>query len=299
MTFLQIQDVMKLYKIENSDLQIPALRGVDLKFDKPELVSIIGPSGSGKSTLMKLLAGLDNPSSGIIEMENIGIVNALKGKKLLKYRQESIGMMYQFPEKNLLQQLSAINNVMFPMRILGKLSRSEMIKRATELLEAVDLGKRKNHKFHMLSGGEAQRVAIAICLANNPKLILADEPTGELDSDNTYKIIEYFKEIHSQFGTGFMVVTHDERFSNMTKNTYKIQDGRIVGLHRARKDLNNNIEVREHVNLIDKTGHVKIPDKILKNLNLNSNEVTIRVNKETGAIEIIPIKKQEEQGENN
>lgn len=125
MTFLTLTDVIKLYKPENEHLQVPALRGVDLELKRGELASIIGPSGSGKSTLIKMIGGIDIPSSGIIEMEDVGVVNNLKGKQLDWYRREKIGFLYQFPERNLLPSLSAFENVEMPMRLLGKLSREE------------------------------------------------------------------------------------------------------------------------------------------------------------------------------
>ena len=148
MTFLTLTDVIKLYKPENEHLQVPALRGVDLELEKGELASIIGPSGSGKSTLIKMIGGIDIPSSGTIEMKDedgLTIINKLRGKKLDKYRREKIGFLYQFPERNLLPSLSAFENVELPMRLLGYLGRVVRKKRATELLDAVGLLGRKEN----------------------------------------------------------------------------------------------------------------------------------------------------------
>lgn len=287
MTFLELTDVIKLYKPENEHLQIPALRGVDLELGRGELASIIGPSGSGKSTLIKLVGGIEQPSSGSIYMDDVGMINTLKGKALNQYRQEVVGFVYQFPERNLVASLSAMENVELPIRILGKLGRQERIKRSRELLDAVGLLDRATNKPGQLSGGEAQRVSVAVALANNPMLVLADEPTGELDSDNTFKMIDYFKELNHHYGISFLVVTHDERFANMTKNTYKIRDGRIYGMHR-RVLGSESISKREHLLFVDRHGNLRIPDNLLEEANIRKH-VIVRHNKETGCLEVIPV----------
>lgn len=292
MPFLTLTDVIKLYKPENEHLQVPALRGVDLELGDGELASIIGPSGSGKSTLIRMIGGIDTPSSGLIEMdtgkEQI-VINKLKGRSLDRYRREKVGFLYQFPERNLLPSLSAQENVELPMRLLGKISREERKKRSIELLDAVGLLNRKNNKPHQLSGGEAQRTSIAVALSNNPPLILADEPTGELDSDNTFKIISYFKDLNKQFGTSFIVVTHDERFAKLTKNTYKIRDGRIYGMHRASVSIEDGKTVyqREHLIFVDRHGNIRIPEELLNEAGIVKN-VIVRFDKERKILEIIP-----------
>ena len=290
MTFLTLTDVIKLYKPENEHLQVPALRGVDLELKRGELASIIGPSGSGKSTLIKMIGGIDTPSSGIIEMEDVGIINNLRGKQLDKYRREKIGFLYQFPERNLLPSLSALENVEMPMRLLGKLSREERKKKARELLDSVGLLDRRNNKSNQLSGGEAQRTSIAVALSNNPLLILADEPTGELDSDNTFKIISYFQDLNREYGTSFIVVTHDERFAKLTNNTYKIRDGRIYGMHRRAVTVENGKKVlqREHLLFVDRHGNLRIPEELLEEAGIKKN-VIVRYNKEKNVLEVVPV----------
>jgi ABC-type lipoprotein export system ATPase subunit len=287
---LTLTDVIKLYKPENKRLQIPALRGVDFQLEEGELITLIGPSGSGKSTLIKIIGAIEEPSSGTIEMEGVGMINSLQGKALTKYRQEKIGFIYQFPERNLVRGLSALKNIMLPMRFAGKLGREQRYQRAMELLEAVGLENRKKNTLRQLSGGEAQRVSIAVALANQPKLVLADEPTGELDSINTFKIIRYFKKLNQEFGTSFIVVTHDERFSQLTKKAYKIRDGRIYGLHRDNKRQINKIAVnnREHLLLVDNHGNIRIPDDIRKEMNITKH-VMARADKNKGIVELIPI----------
>ena len=287
--FLQLTDLIKLYKPENENLQIPALRGVDLEIKEGELTTIIGPSGSGKSTLIKLIGGIEFPSSGTIHMDEVGFINNLTGKKLIRYRQESVGFVYQFPERNLIPSLSSLENVLLPMKILGKLTREERKKRALELLHAVGLFDRQTNKPGQLSGGEAQRCSIAVAIANNPKLILADEPTGELDSENTFKIIDYFKSLNKEFGTTLLVVTHDERFATMTKKTYKIRDGRIYGLHRQLVTENGTVsKKREHILFVDRHGNLRLPEELLKEAGIKLN-VVVRFDKIKGVIEVLPI----------
>ncbi|OLS16744.1 MAG: putative ABC transporter ATP-binding protein [Candidatus Heimdallarchaeota archaeon LC_3] len=290
MTFVELQDVIKIYKPENEILEVPALRGIDLNFDESELVTIIGPSGSGKSTLIKIIGGIELPSSGTISVEGTGIINKLKNKDLINYRRQTVGFLYQFPEKNLLPSLSALENVMLPMRIVGKLPRKPRKQRALELLSAVGLANRQGHHLSQLSGGEAQRVSIAVSLANNPKIVLADEPTGELDSETTFKIIDYFKELNKNYGVTFIVVTHDERFALMTEKTYKIRDGRIYGLHRRIKssiDSSISPSKREHLIYVDRQGNLRLPDEMRKEAKIQ-NHVVIRFDKDKGILEVIP-----------
>ena len=162
-------------------------------------------------------------------------------------------------------------------------------KRALELLDAVGLYDRQTNKPSQLSGGEAQRVSIAIALANNPKLILADEPTGELDSENTFKIIDYFKSLNQKYGTTFLVVTHDERFAHMTKKTYKISDGRIYGLHRQLVTDDGSVsKKREHILFVDRHGNLRLPEELLKEAGINRN-VVVRFDKIKGVLEVLPI----------
>jgi ABC-type lipoprotein export system ATPase subunit len=222
-------------------------------------------------------------------MAGIGYINNLKAKQLNHYRREMIGFVYQFPERNLVPSLTAFENILLPMRILGKLGREERKQRAIELLDAVGLLDRQKNRPSELSGGEAQRVSIAVALSNNPKIILADEPTGELDSDNTFKIIQYFKDINEDYGTTFIVVTHDERFARMTKNTYKIRDGRIYGLHRQTiLDDGTISKKREHLLFVDRHGNLRIPDDIISEAGVQKH-VIVRFDKMKGVIEVIPV----------
>lgn len=260
----------------------PALRGLDLSIEKGELISIIGPSGAGKSTLLRLISGFDLPSSGEIWFDG-RLLNQFSEEELYDHRKK-VGIMYQSPRDNLVWGLSAIDNVLFPMRYSGKFGENQKQK-AQELLEKVGLSGKSKRKPTQLSGGEQQRVAIATALANDPLVLLADEPTGELDSTTTSSIIDYFKELKNNMGLTICVVTHDRRFSKLTDKTYKIQDGRLTTLQVGyiREQI---FEQTEETAIIDSQGNVRLPVEVLELLKgISSVRIVIKENK----IELIPI----------
>lgn len=285
MAFLECNDLIKLYTDEQSKIQVPALRGVELTANEGDLVSIIGPSGSGKSTLINLIGGIDKPSSGEIILDG-NLITKFKERELTKYRRNRIGFLYQLPERNLIWNLSAIKNVIVPMRLSGRWSHGTQKKRASDLLKDVGLEQRKNHKPHQLSGGEAQRVGIAVALANDPDIVLADEPTGELDSVTTLKIIEYFKQLNKTLGKTFIVVTHDHRFANMTTKAMRIMDGRIIGLHRA-IDPRKSFSDREEVIFVDDHGNLRIPTNIRKEAGIKNH---VQLKMRNGFATIFPVR---------
>ncbi len=285
MTFLECNDLIKLYIEEQSKIQVPALRGIELSAHEGDLVAIIGPSGSGKSTLINLIAGIDKPSSGEIILGE-DIVTKLTTRQLTQYRRHRIGLLYQLPERNLVWNLSAMKNVMLPMKLAGKLTHSEQKKRAKQLLMDVGLNRREKHKPYQLSGGEAQRTGIAVALANDPDIVLADEPTGELDSVTTFKIIDYFKTLNENLGKTFLVVTHDDRFANMTNKALRILDGRMVGLHRA-VDSKISLSHREEVVYVDDHGNLRIPDDIRKQAGIQNH---VQIEMRDGFATIIPVR---------
>lgn len=283
--FLECNDVIKLYTEEHSKIQVPALRGIELSVNEGDLIAIIGPSGSGKSTLMNLIGGIDKPSSGEIILEG-ETINKMKTKQLTNYRRHKVGFLYQLPERNLVWNLTALKNVMLPMKIAGKWGRSDQKKRAQQLLKEVGLEARMDHKPFQLSGGEAQRAGIAVALANDPHILLADEPTGELDSVTTFKIIDYFKELNKNLGKTIIVVTHDHRFANMTNKAMRILDGRIVGLHRA-IDPTISLIHREEVIYVDDHGNLRIPSKILQEAGIKSH---VKIEMRDGFATIVPVR---------
>jgi len=204
-------------------VQVDALRGVDLTVEEGDFLAILGPSGSGKSTLLNMIGALDKPTKGKVFIEGVDVSN-LNDNALADLRRE-IGFVFQF--FNLIPRLTARGNVELPMAIPG-LTKTERRKRAEELLETVGLKERVNHKPAELSGGERQRVAIARALANNPKFLLMDEPTGNIDSKTANEIIELVKRLNEEKGVTIIVVTHDQQIALQTKRAVQMLDGLIV-----------------------------------------------------------------------
>ncbi len=281
---LECKDLIKIYPSPVEGLMFPALRGMDLSIDQGELISIIGPSGAGKTTLFRLISAFDMPSSGEIWFEG-ELVNKFSHSELLNYRQQ-IGVMYQSPSDNLIWELSVLDNVMLPMRYSRQFWGKQK-ERAKELLSNVGLAGKEKRKPSQLSGGEQQRVSIAIALANNPKMLLADEPTGELDSLTTSLIIDYFKELNQDTGVTICVATHDHRFSDMTDHTYRIEDGRLTTLQIPAKGA-AKLDDREEVVIVDSQGNLRLPTEILtRHKGLSSVKVIDKGDK----IELIPFKR--------
>ena len=217
------KDLIKVYRAGKSE--VIALRGLDMSVRDGEIVAIEGPSGCGKTTLLNLIGGLDRPTAGSIEVDGQNIVH-FSDSELVKYRRSMVGFIFQF--FNLVPTLTAKENVELPMRLAGKPSM-EMKERTSELLSLVGLEERANHKPDELSGGEQQRVAIAVALANDPPIILADEPTGELDTETGQEMLNLFRDLNRRFKKTAIVVTHDVRISEIADRTLEIVDGRIVG----------------------------------------------------------------------
>ncbi|EAS43960.1 ABC transporter ATP-binding protein [Photobacterium profundum] len=218
---VQLNSISKHYK--NGDEEVYALDGVDLTIHKGEFLSILGPSGSGKSTLMNVLGCLDKPTSGNYQLDN-NDVSALSSTQLSAIRNSKIGFVFQ--SFNLLEYATALENVALPLVYAGVNSKTRRAK-AAELLKRVGLGDRMNHKPNQLSGGQKQRVAIARALVNDPQIILADEPTGALDSKSGAEIEMLFNELH-QDGCTLIIVTHDNALARRTKRILSIKDGKVV-----------------------------------------------------------------------
>lgn len=203
--------------------RLQVLKGIDLHINKGEVVSIVGPSGAGKTTLLQIIGTLDKPDSGEIIIDGTD-VSKLGKKKLAEFRNRHIGFVFQFHQ--LLPEFTALENVMIPAFISGA-SKSEAKRRAKELLDFMGLAERAGHKPNELSGGEKQRVAVARALVNNPAVILADEPSGSLDSKNKAELHQLFFDLRDKFGQTFVIVTHDESLAKITDRTIEMRDGQL------------------------------------------------------------------------
>ncbi|MBO5580370.1 MAG: ABC transporter ATP-binding protein [Prevotella sp.] len=212
--------------IKKSFGSLEVLKGIDLHIDKGEVVSIVGPSGAGKTTLLQIIGTLDRPDAGTITIDGID-VSKLSSKKLSDFRNQHIGFVFQFHQ--LLPEFTAIENIMIPAYIAG-VSHREARQRAEELLEFMGLSDRASHKPNELSGGEKQRVAVARALMNHPAVILADEPSGSLDSKNKEELHQLFFDLRDKFGQTFVIVTHDEQLASITDRTIHMRDGQLENL---------------------------------------------------------------------
>jgi len=216
-----VKDLIKIYKLGSVEVQ--ALRGLSMTVERGEMVSLIGPSGSGKTTLLNIIGGLDTATAGYVKVFDVEVTK-LSPPELVEYRRRTVGHVFQ--TMNLIPTLTAAENVELPMMALG-IPREERRKRVEELIEIVGLKHRMNHKPGELSGGEQQRVALAAALANDPPLILADEPTGELDTVNAKIVVDYLRRVNEEMGKTIIMVTHDPAVARVADRILRIEDGVI------------------------------------------------------------------------
>jgi len=280
--FIQCKNLVKIYKTNN--IETYALSGLDLLVEKGEVVAIIGPSGSGKSTLLNILGGLDKPTSGEAIVGGVDLLS-LTTDSVVRYRRDVVGFVWQQNARNLLPYMTALHNVSLPMKVAG-FDQKWRTKRAEILLEAVGISDRIHHRSIELSGGEQQRVAIAIALANGPGLLLADEPTGSVDTQTAIQIIGIFKELSINFGVTVVIVSHDSTISKYVDRTVAIFDGR-TSFERVRRLGTDNMEDHDEYVIVDKAGRFQIPPELIRRF---SFEGRARLHLADDHIEIWPSK---------
>lgn len=275
---VQADGLVKIYKTKETE--VLALQGLDLTVNKGELTALIGNSGSGKSTFLNMIGGLDRPSAGSLWVDGKNLFT-MSEKELVLYKRDTVGFVWQNNGRNMLPYLTAIENIMLPMNLSSTKHKKD---KALELLEMVGLSHKKHSKMNMLSGGEQQRIAIAIALANSPKLLLADEPTGSVDTKTADYIFDLFTELNKN-GQTILIVTHDMALSKKVKRVIAIRDGKISS-ERVLKEAfvdrvkESNIDWRaedtqdEYV-VLDKAHRLQIPKELIDELGLNDNKVKL------------------------
>ncbi|MFD5081776.1 ABC transporter ATP-binding protein [Kitasatospora sp. NPDC058201] len=255
-------------------VEVQALQGLELTIRKGDLVALVGASGSGKSTLLTILAGLDVPTAGTATVAGCDLLE-MSARERLRYRREVVGFIWQQTARNLLPFLTAAENIALPMQLSGSRSTRSASRRqaarVAELLEALEIGDLAHRRPSEMSGGQQQRVAIAVGMANNPPVLLADEPTGELDSDTGASIFEAFRTVNRDLGATVVIVTHDPMVAGEVRRTVAIRDGRTSSevLRRTLTDEHGEESVNEtEYVMLDRTGRVQLPAKFLEALGM-------------------------------
>lgn len=277
------ENLIKIYK--TPDLEVVALQGLDLTVKQGELMAIIGNSGSGKTTLLNMIGGLDHATAGKLLVDGKDLFNMNK-KQLIKYKRDTVGFVWQNNARNLIPYLTAAENVEIVMNLAGKFRQKS---RTLELLDMVNMKHRMKNKLSQLSGGEQQRVAIAIALANNPKLLLADEPTGSVDTKTSSEILDLFKKLNRTLGVTVVIVTHDRLLEKKVDRVVAIRDGKTSSefirkrsyfeeLSGISGNFGEEAEEKEELAVLDRAGRVQLPHEFISKLGLNGgNKVKIEL----------------------
>ena len=276
---IQCENLVKIYKTK--DLEVLALQGLELTIEKGELMAIIGNSGSGKSSFLNMIGGLDRPSAGRLIVDGKDLFK-LDEKALVEYKKRTVGFVWQNNARNLLPYLSAWQNVQMPMLLESGGAKKQ---RALELLELVGLSQRKNNRLSQLSGGEQQRVAIAIALANSPKILLADEPTGAVDVRTANYILDVFREINRTQGVTIVIVTHDRLLSKKVNRVVAIRDGKISSERIVKQSYLDRLssiatlaeeeQTQVEFAILDRAGRLQIPRELLEQLHVQDNKLRL------------------------
>lgn len=281
---IECENLVKIYKTRETE--VLALQGLELTVQQGELMAIIGNSGSGKSTFLNMIGGLDRPSAGRLIVDGKDLFK-LSDRELVRYKRSTVGFVWQNNARNLLPYLTALENVQTPMLFERGGRRRQ---RAEELLELVGMAHRKNSRLDQLSGGEQQRVAIALALANKPKLLLADEPTGAVDAKTAAYILDVFRRLNEELGLTIVIVTHDPNLARKVNRVVAIRDGKTSAERIAKGDYAARLdeisgfvqETHDEYVLLDRAGRLQLPREMLDALQLSGNRV--RVEMENGRI---------------
>lgn len=277
---IQADGLVKIYKSKQTE--VLALQGLDLVVEEGELTALIGNSGSGKSTFLNMIGGLDRPSAGSLIVGGKNLFTMTE-RELVKYKRDTVGFVWQNNGRNLLPYLTAIENIMLPMHLSDGKKKKE---KAIELLELVGMSSKKYNRMNQMSGGEQQRIAIAIALANSPKLLLADEPTGSVDPKTANYIFDIFTELNKS-GQTILIVTHDVALSKKVQRVIAIRDGKISSERILKEKYADRLkevsidwrmeDTQEEYVILDKAGRVQIPKEILAALDLKDNKAKIEL----------------------
>ena len=288
--FILCRDLFKIYK--RADLEVVALRGLDLTIQQGELVAIVGASGSGKSTLLNILAGLDRPSAGQVQVGQRDLLD-ISEQGLVEYRRKDVGFVWQATARNLLPYLSIADNIELPMALAGQ-PGGRRRGWAVTLLEALGVGDKADRMPHQLSGGEQQRAAIGVALANQPPLLLADEPTGELDTANAVLVFEMLRTLNRNFGVTVIIVTHYPAVSQYVDRVVHIRDGRIssetVSAASYRPD---GARTEDEFLVVDEAGRLQLPEEYAHRFRRRG---LARIGLEDGRITLLPPDGQDHNG---
>ncbi len=288
--FIICDNLVKIYKV--ADLEVVALQGLDLTVADGEMLGIVGASGSGKSTLLNILGGLDRPSAGRVTVEGQDLLK-LSDLALDRYRRTQVGFVWQQTGRNLIPYLSARENIELPMTVAG-VGLREKRKRSRELLEQTGLWEHRRHRLAQLSGGQQQRVAIAVALANQPKLLLADEPTGEVDSATALGLLDLFRALNQAYGLTMIIVTHDPQIARRVDRVVAIRDGKtstetirrvsqleqaMVGERQPGEEATGEAEAYHEYVVLDSAGRLQVPREYLEQLGIG-DRVTLEIKDE-------------------
>ena len=282
---IMCENLVKIYKTK--DLEVMALQGLELTVKRGELMAIIGNSGSGKSTFLNMVGGLDRPSAGKLFVNDKDLF-AMKEGELREYKQKDVGFVWQNNARNLFPYLTALQNVELPMRFMKKEKQEEVSGKeyALELLERVGMEHKRHSKLSELSGGEPQRIAIAIALANRPALLLADEPTGAVDTKTSAYILDVFRKLNEETGLSIVIVTHDRNLAKKVNRVVRICDGKVSSEEIMKESYEERLKKvgdletassHDSFVVLDRAGRLQLQKEDLKRIGVEGNKVSVEV----------------------